>query len=241
MKRKDFLKVAGGAMLSTAILSFGGQKVFAGSSPVENVSSDKIKKMIEAEVKRVFNSSLDPTLVQSRWRFAESYEVVMNENKTTAFDCADEIIALCKEYDFDATSLREGTIPNNFKAYKNKISIKSSGKRVVLPVNGLKNYDAKLVYMDCYTLNTDLAPKDWKSIIKVKEVGETVSPYGFSTTRYESIVKGESIRIWKTNISEDFIVVKTLKPSISINSFKEAIDSKRFFGVLNEEVIKTLK
>jgi len=236
MERKDFLKLAGCVMAGTALLPFTGQNAMAGTEQLEGTPLADLQKMIDAEVKKVFNSSIDPSLVQSRWKFAESYEVMMNENKTTAFDCADEIIEMCNENGFDASALRGGELPKGLKLSNNKISYIVGSKRYLQTVSGLADYDATVKCNNTIIIGTKLSPGEWSDIKRIKKVNEIQSQHDKVLTEvYEAFANGEKVRIWKSSEIESFITVDR-NPSIKVVGIPQVVSVQELDKYIRVEI-----
>ena len=194
--------------------------------------------MLYKHYNSVFNTVLDTTVSLDRYYFAESFDITVNKEKNTVFDCAEEIIQKLGN-DFDASSLRDGIIPEGMSVGQGSVATK---KYLRLPIDGLKNYDAVIAYKNYLSIATKAPMSQWSGLKKIHENSAVKIRSSENQVRtYEGHFKGEEYRFWKFDCFEKKISVEQLTPSLKIKEEQSAVNVSQLKELLSPLVIETLK
>ncbi|MFV0554406.1 MAG: hypothetical protein ACK5LR_06840 [Mangrovibacterium sp.] len=198
MERRKFIQslAVGGITVASLGLFGNAAKAFA-QDKATNYEAAEAKRILTAHYQKIFQgSTIDINVLPEKGMitFADSFEIVMNENKVTVFDIADTLIPKLKEMGFDASMLKEGKIPEGMIVAGAGIAMEHEGTVNLLKDIGLRNYDAELVLYNSINLRYNVPASKWAKVKKFEVISDNESYKTYLSSK-------EEIRIFESKNS----------------------------------------
>lgn len=167
MKRRVFLKSAIATGSVFAVSGVVANNVMGNVFSSDNYSPTEVKKILTEHYNKIFSGdNLDVNLLPNpgKLTFAESFDIEMTSKKVNIFDIAETVIEMTKTINFDASSLRDGKIPDDMEVFKGYVSVKTNGSYTALKLNELKNFDAQIIINNPIVIKYNVPVIEWIDI-----------------------------------------------------------------------------
>ncbi len=230
MKRRVFLKstiaTGSGFVVSGVVANnvIGNFISFNGCSPTET------KKILMEHYNIIFKgNNLDINALPNTGKltFSESFDIEMTDEKVSIFDIAEAVIEKTRAFNFDASSLREGKIPEGMIVSKGSVTINADGSVSAIKLAELKNFDAQMVINQPIIIKYKKAVAEWKNIKKIEP--------DYSNEKFDSYVDSK-------NIIRVFKFKDPLRVPLTINSVNPLVineNEKREIVALDQKLINS--
>jgi len=235
MKRRAFVNMMGGVSAGLVLAPPVASSVFADEKN-RPFPGEELKMAIEAYCRKIFDSSPDPDLLApgGRYFFAGSFEVEVVSEKNSIFDLADEVIEKTKSSGFDASALKEGKIPDGMMVMSGGITVQNEKGMAVFQIEGLKNWDASIIYHNCINILSKVPPREWNKLKKIEPLAVGKG--------YSGNLKG-SFKIWLVGDNSLKLDVESITPSVRLapdSEVKAILNSEVLSRFLPEKIMKKI-
>jgi hypothetical protein len=235
MKRRTFVNIFGGASTGLIISPNIVSSVFL-QDKTQAFTPEELKTALEEYYWKIFDSSLNAETLapEGRYFFADSFEIEVNSAKNDVFDFAEFIIEQARSLGFDASVLKEGKIPNGMQVINDGITIFTEKGMTIFKVEGLKNWDASIIYNNCINIMAKVPPCLWNKLDKIQPL---IRGRGF-----EGNLSGP-FKIYLSDNQTKRLNIERIAPSIRfINKTEEItiLNSKILSQFFSENVIEKL-
>ena len=228
MRRRNFIKNSFGAALGLSV--FPGVLHAALIESNQQFTSSEMYAALHSYYGKIFNSKLDPTISSpnDRYYFAESFEVIINEEKNSIFDIADRVIELCEEVNFDASSLKKGIIPEEMNVTKGGIRLKVDGKEILARMPELKSYDATICTKNHISIISKSKPEEWSDLKKIKK----------GKHYFEGVLNRAPFKVFIREEHNMTVVIDQVHPNLKLHNLKQfnVLNIEQFKGVVSENI-----
>lgn len=229
MKRRNFLKTAG---VASVLLSAGSLMAFNRFPIMEDqkFTPEELKTALDTYFTDVmggknFNSNILPP--NGKFMVVRSYSIEINNQKNNIFDVADQVIEQLKKLGFDASSLKNGKIPEGMMVRTGIVDLPD--RMFPVKIEALKNYDATIHFFNTKSISTNILPKDW---IKLTDLEKEEYPNG--VTSFKSDSEGKKFNLIGRKNSDKIIDfrfnVEEINPTVKISDLLPNIVSFDFFS-----------
>ncbi|MBS2210410.1 hypothetical protein KEM09_03310 [Carboxylicivirga mesophila] len=238
MNRRFFLKTMGLGSIGMASAGY----LMANSNLLQKglveFPPDELKSALTQYINRYFNGELfnpNEPLPNQVILVADSFEVEPVTGKNSIFDFADQVIEQCQKVGFDASSLKNGKIPQGMEVGKSSYKIRTSEAIHGNKIEGLKDYDALIKCSNPLYIKTTLPPTKWGTINEFEKA--------FENTRMISF-RDKKGKIMVTKLLEEHqtpVRILNLKPNIAFapnQSLRFPISYDVAKAFLNEQILK---